>query len=198
MFLLKISLTEKKEKTNLQTLSERLELSIKDKSDEDGIHSIETDLKENKNSTSDEKINTSVESAISKEDADDDDALEEKNIDHLRNYFYPERGYVFEYTSDDGTRRKELAKKEEDTGLLEKEGEVSFTFPTGEDYKLTYTAGKEGYKPSSSWLPVAPVFPHPIPAFVLRQIEEAKRKAEENGSSEERSQQALRKAFNLS
>ncbi len=45
-----------------------------------------------------------------------------------------------------------------------------FTFPNGQEYSLKFVADENGYQPESSWLPVAPAFPHPIPEFVLEQI----------------------------
>ena len=51
-----------------------------------------------------------------------------------------------------------------------KQGSVSFTFPDGRDFDLSYVADEAGYQPQSDWLPVAPAFPHPIPQFVLDQI----------------------------
>ena len=50
-----------------------------------------------------------------------------------------------------------------------------FTFPTGETFQLKYVADENGFQPESEWLPVAPAFPHPIPDFVLEQIEKAAR-----------------------
>ena len=67
-------------------------------------------------------------------------------------------------------------------GAVESQGSVSFTFPDGQDFELSYVADAEGYKPESSWLPVAPAFPHPIPQFVLDQIAFA---ASQKDSSEE-------------
>ena len=50
-----------------------------------------------------------------------------------------------------------------------------FTFPSGETFQLKYVADENGFQPESDWLPVAPAFPHPIPDFVLEQIEKAAR-----------------------
>ena len=66
-------------------------------------------------------------------------------------------------------------------GAVESQGSVSFTFPDGQDFELSYVADAEGYKPESSWLPVAPAFPHPIPQFVLDQIAKAAREDAEGG-----------------
>ncbi|XP_076035301.1 cuticle protein AM/CP1114-like [Oratosquilla oratoria] len=58
------------------------------------------------------------------------------------------------------------------------QGKVSFTFPDGQVFDLSFVADAEGYKPESSFLPVAPAFPHPIPQFVLDQIEFARQQDE--------------------
>ena len=60
----------------------------------------------------------------------------------------------------------------------------SFTFPNGEDFELSFVADEGGYQPQSAYLPVAPAFPHPIPQFVLDQIEFARNNPV--SSSEER------------
>ena len=50
----------------------------------------------------------------------------------------------------------------------------SFTFPDGSPYELKFVADENGFQPESALLPVAPAFPHPIPDFVLEQIERAR------------------------
>ena len=62
-----------------------------------------------------------------------------------------------------------------------------FTFPTGESFELKYVADENGFQPESEWLPVAPAFPHPIPDFVLEQIEKAAREDAEKERSAPRS-----------
>ncbi|XP_076035275.1 cuticle protein AM/CP1114-like [Oratosquilla oratoria] len=64
------------------------------------------------------------------------------------------------------------------------QGKVSFTFPDGQVFDLTFVADADGYKPESSFLPVAPAFPHPIPQFVLDQIEFARQQDEARSSEE--------------
>nr|XP_027230602.1 endocuticle structural glycoprotein SgAbd-2-like isoform X1 [Penaeus vannamei] len=44
------------------------------------------------------------------------------------------------------------------------QGTVSFTFPDGQIFNLQFVADLNGYQPQSPFLPVAPAFPHPIPA----------------------------------
>ncbi|KAA0192157.1 Cuticle Protein CPR RR Uncl [Hyalella azteca] len=76
-------------------------------------------------------------------------------------------------------------------GAIEKSGSVRFTFPTGEEFELTYVADAAGgYQPQSSWLPVAPAFPHEIPQFVLDQI--AKAAEEDAAAARANAQQSTR------
>merc|ERR1711970_1504016 len=68
----------------------------------------------------------------------------------------------------------------------EKQGVISFTHPDGTPFHMTYIADENGFQPQSDALPVAPAFPHPIPDFVLEQIEFA-RQQRENESREVKS-----------
>ncbi|KAK3857423.1 hypothetical protein Pcinc_036315 [Petrolisthes cinctipes] len=63
-------------------------------------------------------------------------------------------------------------------------GYFSWTAPDGTPVSVKYVADENGYQPDSDILPVAPEFPHPIPQFVLDQIEKA-RKEDLGRSSEE-------------
>ena len=66
---------------------------------------------------------------------------------------------------------------------VESQVSVRFPLPNGETFELTYVANAEGgYQPESSFIPVAPAFPHPIPQFVLDQIAKA---AEEDRNNPE-------------
>ncbi|KAK8740181.1 hypothetical protein OTU49_003086 [Cherax quadricarinatus] len=56
-------------------------------------------------------------------------------------------------------------------GAIGKAGQYSFTSPEGVKVTLKFVADENGYKPESPFLPVAPEFPHPVPDYVLRQIE---------------------------
>lgn len=79
--------------------------------------------------------------------------------------------YSFDTETGDGIFRSESGAGSGPDGAVESQGTVEFTFPNGEEFKLSYVADAAGgYQPQSSWLPVAPAFPHPIPQFVLDQI----------------------------
>ncbi|KAK4326505.1 hypothetical protein Pmani_003030 [Petrolisthes manimaculis] len=58
-------------------------------------------------------------------------------------------------------------------GAIAKAGEYSYTAPNGEQIYMKFVADENGFQPQSSHLPVAPEFPHPIPQFVLDQIQRA-------------------------
>ena len=46
--------------------------------------------------------------------------------------------------------------------------------PDGNLFELRFVADENGFQPDSQFLPVAPEFPHPIPDFVIAQIEKAR------------------------
>ncbi|XP_042889150.1 cuticle protein AM/CP1114-like [Penaeus japonicus] len=90
---------------------------------------------------------------------------------------HPDSGaYSFDVETEDGIVRSESGSPDGS-----QQGRVSFTFPDGQEFDLEFVADENGYQPQSSFLPVAPAFPHPIPQFVLDQIafaaEEDARKA---------------------
>ncbi|XP_042877861.1 cuticle protein AM1199-like [Penaeus japonicus] len=74
--------------------------------------------------------------------------------------------YTFDVETEDGISRHESG----GPGGAQ-QGSVSFTFPDGQVFDLQFVADANGYQPQSPFLPVAPAFPHPIPAHALEQIE---------------------------
>ena len=79
--------------------------------------------------------------------------------------------YRFETETADGVLVSGTGAPTGPGGAVESSGTVAFTFPNGEPFLLTYVATADGgFQPQSSWLPVAPKNPHPIPDFVLEQI----------------------------
>ncbi|XP_063608426.1 cuticle protein AM1199-like [Penaeus indicus] len=65
------------------------------------------------------------------------------------------------------------------------QGTVSFTFPDGQVFDLQFVADVNGYQPQSPFLPVAPAFPHPIPAHALEQIERGRLELEARAREEQ-------------
>merc|ERR1712106_11271 len=60
--------------------------------------------------------------------------------------------------------------------ILEEDGTHNFEFESanGTPFYMTFVTDENGFQPQSDSLPVAPAFPHPIPQFVLDQIEFAR------------------------
>ena len=81
--------------------------------------------------------------------------------------------YSFDVETADGISRSESGYGSEDNGAVASQGVVSFTHPDGTEFDLKFVANAAGYQPESDALPVAPAFPHPIPQFVIDQIEKA-------------------------
>merc|ERR1739838_583818 len=75
----------------------------------------------------------------------------------------------FEFENANGIVRSESGDSEGN-----KQGVISFTHPDGTPFYMTFVADENGFQPQSDALPVAPAFPHPIPQFVLDQIEFAR------------------------
>ncbi|XP_042856163.1 cuticle protein AM1199-like [Penaeus japonicus] len=90
---------------------------------------------------------------------------------------HPDAGaYSFNVETGDGISRQESgspvpAKEGPVTAMS---GSYSFTLPDGQLFELRFVADENGFQPQSAFLPVAPAFPHPIPAHALRQIERAR------------------------
>merc|ERR1712106_1161856 len=91
--------------------------------------------------------------------------------------------YSFDMETENGISRSEkgylidVGSSEE---VIAQAGSYSFTFPNGESFEMTFVADQNGFQPQSDHLPVAPAFPHPIPEFVLEQIEFARQQDEED------------------
>merc|ERR1712121_582430 len=107
----------------------------------------------------------------------DDDSRE--HIPILRkDVVHPDDGaYAFDTETGDGIVRSEHGARIEDgsaEGAVAQAGSYSFTLPNGEEFELSFVADDGGFQPQSDFLPVAPAFPHPIPDFVLEQIEFAR------------------------
>ena len=68
-----------------------------------------------------------------------------------------------------------------------------FTLPDGEEFSLKFVANENGFQPESDFLPVAPAFPHPIPDFVLEQIEKAR--LEDEAAAREAAQSARSNSY---
>ncbi|XP_064079215.1 larval cuticle protein 65Ag1-like [Macrobrachium nipponense] len=98
--------------------------------------------------------------------------------------------YNFAIETEDGIQREEFGSAIDHgsaEGAVAQSGKVSFTLPDGQQFELTFVADENGFQPQSSFLPVAPEFPHEIPQFVLDQIEKARREDEEAARSAPRS-----------
>ncbi|XP_068227983.1 endocuticle structural glycoprotein SgAbd-2-like [Palaemon carinicauda] len=98
--------------------------------------------------------------------------------------------YNFAIETEDGIQREEFGSAIDSgsaEGAVAQSGKISFTLPDGQQFEMTFVADENGFQPQSSFLPVAPEFPHPIPQFVLDQIEKARREDEEAARSAPRS-----------
>ncbi|KAK8740179.1 hypothetical protein OTU49_003084, partial [Cherax quadricarinatus] len=56
-------------------------------------------------------------------------------------------------------------------GAVVSSGQYTYKAPDGTNIAVKYVADENGYQPQSDSLPVAPIFPHPLPQYVLDQIE---------------------------
>ncbi|XP_076032397.1 cuticle protein AMP4-like [Oratosquilla oratoria] len=72
-------------------------------------------------------------------------------------------GILFEESGNEGT-----------VGGANRIGSFQYPAEDGSLISVSYVANENGFQPDSSILPVAPAFPHPIPQFVLDQIEKAR------------------------
>lgn len=87
------------------------------------------------------------------------------------NRIHPEKGiFSFDFKTENGIVREESGNEE-----LVRTGVISYPLPNGETFFLKFVADATGFKPESPFLPVAPVFPHPIPPHALEQIRRGER-----------------------
>nr|XP_027232805.1 cuticle protein AMP4-like [Penaeus vannamei] len=77
--------------------------------------------------------------------------------------FEAENGIVFQFSGSEGVN-----------GGANMVGSFSYPQEDGSLAEVKFVADENGFQPESSLLPVAPAFPHPIPQFVLDQIEFAR------------------------
>ncbi|XP_071540371.1 cuticle protein AMP1A-like [Panulirus ornatus] len=94
--------------------------------------------------------------------------------------------YAFNFDTENGISQQEAGAaitSGSAEGAVAQSGSISFTLPDGQQFEMTYVADEGGFQPESSFLPVAPAFPHEIPQFVLDQIEKARREDEEEARS---------------
>ncbi|XP_071516417.1 cuticle protein AMP1A-like [Panulirus ornatus] len=78
--------------------------------------------------------------------------------------------YNYEVETGNGIVLSQSGSPNTDQGAINKAGHYSYTAPDGSVVTLKYVANENGFQPESSYLPVPPAFPHPIPDFVLKQI----------------------------
>ncbi|XP_068249887.1 cuticle protein AMP4-like isoform X3 [Palaemon carinicauda] len=77
--------------------------------------------------------------------------------------FESANGIVFQFSGSEGV-----------LGGANMIGSYSYPQADGTLAEVSFVADENGFQPQSSLLPVAPAFPHPIPQFVLDQIEFAR------------------------
>ncbi|XP_068249888.1 cuticle protein AMP4-like [Palaemon carinicauda] len=77
--------------------------------------------------------------------------------------FESANGIVFQFSGSEGV-----------LGGANMIGSYSYPQEDGTLASVSFVADENGFQPQSSLLPVAPAFPHPIPQFVLDQIEFAR------------------------
>ncbi|KAK8728778.1 hypothetical protein OTU49_008931, partial [Cherax quadricarinatus] len=84
-------------------------------------------------------------------------------------------GYGFKFQTGDGLTWAETASASGDDNEVTRVGQYRFTHPDGTIHLLTYTAGKDGFRPVSDHLPT----PHPLEPWHIEQIEFAARQKAE-------------------
>ncbi|MCL4151822.1 UNVERIFIED_CONTAM: hypothetical protein GTU68_049215 [Idotea baltica] len=99
--------------------------------------------------------------------------------------FHPEaEAYHFEFETENGIKVSEGGQRQGEAQAITSAGEISYPLPNGQIFTLKFVANENGYHPESPFLPVAPVFPHPIPQFVLDQIAFAEQQKAERARNE--------------
>ncbi|XP_037804115.1 cuticle protein AMP4-like [Penaeus monodon] len=88
--------------------------------------------------------------------------------------FEAENGIVFQFSG-----------KEAEEGGANMVGYFAYPQEDGSLAEVKFVADENGFQPESSLLPVAPAFPHPIPQFVLDQIEFARLEDERKALEDE-------------
>ncbi|XP_068249133.1 cuticle protein AMP4-like [Palaemon carinicauda] len=114
--------------------------------------------------------------------------LEDPVVAILRNELHmpdAEGVHSFDFEAENGIKFQ-FSGSEGQNGGAYMQGVYSYPMEDGTLAEVTFVADENGYQPDSVLLPVAPAFPHPIPQFVLDQIEFARladeRKAREGGA----------------
>ncbi|XP_066983729.1 cuticle protein AMP4-like [Macrobrachium rosenbergii] len=87
--------------------------------------------------------------------------------------FEAENGIIFQFSGSEGA-----------LGGANMIGSWSYPLEDGSIASVSFVADENGFQPQSSLLPVAPEFPHPIPQFVLDQIEFARLEDERRAQEE--------------
>ncbi|XP_047469453.1 uncharacterized protein LOC125025483 [Penaeus chinensis] len=85
--------------------------------------------------------------------------------------------YSVDVETGNGIKLSESGSPDGPEGAIIKAGQYEYTAPDGTLVQLKFVANENGFQPQSDLLPVAPEFPHPIPDFVLEQIEFAAQEA---------------------
>ncbi|XP_068249110.1 cuticle protein AMP4-like [Palaemon carinicauda] len=87
--------------------------------------------------------------------------------------FEAENGIIFQFSGSEGA-----------LGGANMIGSWSYPLEDGSIASVSFVADENGFQPQSDLLPVAPAFPHPIPQFVLDQIEFARLEDERRAQEE--------------
>ncbi|XP_066983742.1 cuticle protein AM1239-like [Macrobrachium rosenbergii] len=103
-------------------------------------------------------------------------ALEDPVVAILKNVLHmpdAEGVHSFDFEAGNGIKFQ-FSGSEGVNGGAYMQGVYSYPMEDGSLAEVTFVADENGYQPDSALLPVAPAFPHPIPQYVLDQIEFAR------------------------